>query len=85
MRTIHMSSVNCTKKIRLSCDTRWQPSNQPGDPRFIRLERGALIGHGERKFGLHAKTVDDDQEEKTTMDQWRQRWGFSPHAEITLF
>ena len=25
MRTIHMSSVNVTNKLRLSCDTRWQP------------------------------------------------------------
>lgn len=32
--TIHMSTTNKTKQFRLSCDTRWQPSNEPCDPRW---------------------------------------------------
>ena len=39
IRTIHMSSVNVTNKLRLSCDTRWQPSNEPADPRFVQLAK----------------------------------------------
>lgn len=32
--TIHMSTTNKTKWFRLSCDTRWQPSNEPIDSRW---------------------------------------------------
>jgi len=32
--TIHMSTTNKTKWFRLSCDTRWQPSNELSDPRW---------------------------------------------------
>ncbi len=76
MRTIHMSSINLTNKLRLSCDTRWQPSNEPIDPRFIRLEKNTLMGHAEAKFGLHAKNNDKIEDGKTTIEQWRQKWGF---------
>lgn len=86
MRTIHMSTVNVTNKLRLSCDTRWQPSNEPRDPRFVQLEESALMGHTESKFGVYAKDTNDVAEGKTTMEQWRQRWGLAskltPH-EIT--
>jgi ectoine hydroxylase-related dioxygenase (phytanoyl-CoA dioxygenase family) len=76
MRTIHMSSVNITNKLRLSCDTRWQPSNEPVDPRFVHLEKNLLTGHAEAKFGLYAKNIDKVEDEKTTMEQWRKKWGF---------
>jgi hypothetical protein len=64
MRTIHMSSVNLTNKLRLSCDTRWQPSNEPIDPRFIQVEKNTQMGHGEMKFGLYAKNDDKIQDGK---------------------
>lgn len=76
MRTIHMSSVNTTNKLRLSCDTRWQPSNEPVDHRFIQLEENELVGHTEAKFGLYAKDTQNIEAGKTTMDQWRNVWGF---------
>ena len=33
MQTLHMSTTNMTNKARISCDTRWQPSSEPFDPR----------------------------------------------------
>lgn len=87
MRTIHMSSVNLTNKLRLSCDTRWQPSNEPADPRFVQLETNMLVGHGEAKFGVYAKDTDKIEEHKTTMEQWRTKWGFQTNPlqnDITL-
>lgn len=77
MRTIHMSTVNLTNKLRLSCDTRWQPSTDPLDPRFVQLEEPTLLGHTDTKFGLYAKDIPIIPEEKTTMEQWREKWGFS--------
>ena len=82
MRTIHMSSVNLTNKLRLSCDTRWQPSNEPLDPRFVLLETNKLLGHAEAKFGVYAKNAGDVEEGKTTMEQWRKKWGF--HSGLSL-
>ena len=52
------------------------PSNEPADPRFNQLKKSMLIGHGEAKFGLYAKDVDQVDEGKTTMEQWRKKWGF---------
>ena len=34
MQTLHMSTTNMTDKARISCDTRWQPSSEPLDPRY---------------------------------------------------
>ena len=34
MQTLHMSTTNMTNKARISCDTRWQPSSEPLDPRY---------------------------------------------------
>ena len=76
MRTIHMSSVNLTNKLRISCDTRWQPSDEPADPRFFQIEQKTIIGHDETKFGLHAKDLDIIEDGKTTMEQWRKKWKF---------
>ncbi|UJR17398.1 hypothetical protein I4U23_004293 [Adineta vaga] len=76
MRTIHMSSINLTNKLRLSCDTRWQPSNEPIDPRFGQQETSIPLGHTELKFGLYAKNDDTIEDGKTTMEQWRNKWGF---------
>jgi ectoine hydroxylase-related dioxygenase (phytanoyl-CoA dioxygenase family) len=77
MRTIHMSSVNLTNRLRLSCDTRWQPYDQTIDPRFKRLEGNDLLGHTDIKFGLHAHDSNETDDETTTIKQLRQQWGFS--------
>ena len=76
MRTIHMSSINLTNKLRLSCDTRWQPSNEPIDPRFIQTEKNTLMDQPEAKFGVYAKNDGKIEDGKTTMEQWRKEWGF---------
>lgn len=31
---LHMSATNISGQIRLSCDTRWQPADDPRDPRL---------------------------------------------------
>ncbi|CAF3609161.1 unnamed protein product [Rotaria sp. Silwood1] len=81
IRTIHMSSVNLTNKLRISCDTRWQPSDQPADPRFIGLVKNNLVGHGDAKFGLYAKDSKKIDDDKTTIEQWRKIWGFPTRTE----
>lgn len=81
MRTIHMSSVNLTNKLRVSCDTRWQPADHAVDPRFHRLEQSDLIGHADTQFGLHAKESPSVEDDKTTMKQWRTIWKFPNHED----
>eukprot|EP01098_Paradermamoeba_levis_P004434 TRINITY_DN1902_c0_g1_i2.p1 TRINITY_DN1902_c0_g1~~TRINITY_DN1902_c0_g1_i2.p1 ORF type:complete len:348 (+),score=131.00 TRINITY_DN1902_c0_g1_i2:82-1044(+) len=73
MRTFHMSTVNTTHYVRISCDTRWQSSAEPADPRFV----GQAAGHGlegESKFGVYAQ-----QEKKevpgVTIDEKKKQWG----------
>jgi hypothetical protein len=33
LRLLHMSTTNITDRIRISCDTRWQPVDEPIDQR----------------------------------------------------
>jgi hypothetical protein len=35
--TIHMTGPNQTERLRISCDTRWQPAEDPTDPRLGRV------------------------------------------------
>lgn len=71
-----MSSVNVTNKLRLSCDTRWQPSDQPADSRFVKLENQKHINEVDTKFGLHAKNIRQTSDRsKRTIEWWRSRWG----------
>lgn len=47
---LHMSASNETAppRIRLSCDTRWQPAGEPRDPRLIVWRTAGDCGaHGE--------------------------------------
>lgn len=30
-----MSTTNVTNKVRISADVRWQPKNEPADPRYV--------------------------------------------------
>lgn len=32
MEVVHMTACNVSGRIRLSCDTRWQPAEDPCDP-----------------------------------------------------
>ncbi|CAH1224423.1 Hypp1 [Branchiostoma lanceolatum] len=70
MRTVHMSTVNCTQFARVSCDTRWQPAGLPSDPRFS----GDLRPGGPR-FGVFGKDADVKNVE-VTMEELKEKWGF---------
>lgn len=34
MEVVHMTACNVSARIRLSCDTRWQPAEDARDPRL---------------------------------------------------
>ena len=34
LRVLHLSTTNTTRRIRISCDTRWQPTDDAIDPRI---------------------------------------------------
>ena len=34
MEVVHMTACNVSGRIRLSCDTRWQPAEDARDPRL---------------------------------------------------
>ncbi|XP_071114399.1 1-deoxypentalenic acid 11-beta-hydroxylase-like [Haliotis cracherodii] len=68
MRTVHMSTCNLTNLARISCDTRWQPSDEPADSRYMEGSEGPELA-----FGLHAK--DESSASETTMESLRLRWG----------
>ena len=34
MATVHMSTPNTTRQVRISADVRWQPAAEPVDPRY---------------------------------------------------
>ncbi|CAH1798252.1 unnamed protein product [Owenia fusiformis] len=71
MRTVHMSSVNSTEKLRISCDTRWQPASQSADPRYVGNEF-----HLKGAFGLAG--IDEGRNKKNvpTIDILKKQWGF---------
>jgi len=80
MRTFHMSTVNTTRLVRISCDTRWQPASQPVDPRFIGDQ---TTGHGlagESKFGVYAQELEKGGEKKdkkgVSIQELKKLWGF---------
>lgn len=35
MHTLHMSTTNTSNRARISADVRWQPGDQPADPRYV--------------------------------------------------
>eukprot|EP00730_Choanoeca_flexa_P011227 TRINITY_DN24089_c0_g1_i1.p1 TRINITY_DN24089_c0_g1~~TRINITY_DN24089_c0_g1_i1.p1 ORF type:complete len:342 (+),score=71.35 TRINITY_DN24089_c0_g1_i1:237-1262(+) len=70
MQTFHMSSKNQTDRVRVSCDTRWQPSADPIDPRYS----GEAQGHGDAKFGLH-NTDTAASKQGVTIDELKAQWG----------
>ncbi len=40
MHLMHASTTNLTRRFRLSCDLRFQPANDPVDPRWVRDAQG---------------------------------------------
>jgi len=71
-RTMHMSTVNTTNLVRISCDTRWYPSSEQPDPRYV----GAAVGHVDAVFGVHASDKPQPAKKGTTMELKRAEWGF---------
>jgi ectoine hydroxylase-related dioxygenase (phytanoyl-CoA dioxygenase family) len=47
LKTLHMSTTNTTDQFRISCDTRWQPSNEAVDERW---KGGVSTGAKKRLF-----------------------------------
>ncbi|XP_013068695.2 uncharacterized protein LOC106056465 [Biomphalaria glabrata] len=71
MRTVHMSTTNTTQFARISCDTRWQPSSQPADPRF-----SGNVETSKAKFGLLSKMdCSDNIQTFTTIEKLKEEWG----------
>lgn len=77
MATAHMSTANDTGRVRLSCDTRWQPAAETADPRFVGEDLGIDIDDDEAlKFGVYASdSAVDVPPGQVTMAQLRAQWG----------
>ncbi|XP_052242783.1 uncharacterized protein LOC127852830 isoform X2 [Dreissena polymorpha] len=70
MNTVHMSTANLTDLVRISCDTRWQPANEPADPRYVGdFQKPA------QQFGLYAD-AEKMKPSAVTMEELKARWGF---------
>ncbi|KAL5011123.1 hypothetical protein ScPMuIL_013428 [Solemya velum] len=78
MRTVHMSTTNKTEFLRLSCDTRWQSADKPADPRYI-----GNFKNPDPRFGLYGEEIKCEEEE-TTMDELRIKWGFDEKPPVTI-
>ena len=87
MQTMHMSTTNTTDQVRISCDVRWQPAADPIDSRYVgnpnEKEVKVKVGvEGVNKLtepqpdGKDAAAAAGD-EASVTIQQLRQRWGFS--------
>eukprot|EP01060_Flectonema_neradi_P014024 TRINITY_DN20746_c0_g1_i1.p1 TRINITY_DN20746_c0_g1~~TRINITY_DN20746_c0_g1_i1.p1 ORF type:complete len:352 (+),score=69.04 TRINITY_DN20746_c0_g1_i1:58-1056(+) len=76
MHTLHMSTTNVTDKVRLSCDSRWQPSDDQKDPRYVgNMDEIKTMLTGMRRSGAHVDT-ENDNTETVTMTQLREKWGY---------
>lgn len=72
LRLVHMSSVNVSDNVRISCDTRWLPASHTPDPRYV----GASVGHTDAKFGVAGKEL-ELAPKGVTMETLKQQWGFA--------
>lgn len=68
-----MSTVNVSGLARISCDTRWQPANEPADARYV----GKAAGHIDASFGVSAR----DKEAEETLKSKRQKKGEEEEGE----
>ena len=74
MHTLHMSTTNVTDRVRISCDVRWQPADEPMDPRYV----GEIDIASFTKAGLYSDDGDKGEVEKATvtMSELKRQWGF---------
>lgn len=68
-----MSTANLTDKVRISCDTRWQPKSHKADPRYV----GDLESKPKKLRGYWAEGSEEDDTDCLTMDKMKQIWGFA--------
>jgi len=75
MHTLHMSTANLTDKVRISCDVRWQPMNEPVDPRYMgaaaadvgsRAVAGLRAAHDELEGVVECISAGSEAEEGST-------------------
>ena len=72
-RTIHMSTVNLTNKVRISCDTRWQPKSHKADSRYV----GEMETSPKKLRGDWAKcSPEQEKKEYLTIEKLKEMWGF---------
>lgn len=76
MRTVHMSTVNTTPRVRISADVRWQPAADERDERYFGDVEAKLAER--TRSGAWAK--DDTKPVAKTMADLRSAWGFGPAA-----
>ncbi|EDO44135.1 predicted protein [Nematostella vectensis] len=69
-RTVHMSSVNATQRVRISCDTRWLAESDVADPRYMAPIAPRKPKYG--SFGLGVQVAPD----AVTMEKKKREWGF---------
>ena len=69
-----MSTVNLTNKIRISCDTRWQPKSHNVDARYV----GEFDQNRTKLRRDWAKDSEEQEGKKEylTMEKLKQIWGF---------
>jgi len=82
MRILHMSTVNTTNRVRISCDIRWQPAADPQDDRYFgevdrKIKERQIAG----AWADDKKSNTDDTNniviKKRTIDDMKQIWGFT--------
>jgi len=96
MHTMHMSTTNVTNKVRISADIRFQPADEPIDTRYCGDLKQFLAemtvagawsaaedevgGEDSTNTELAQKLEAAKEEEKVTIGQLREKWGY-PLAE----
>ena len=99
MQTMHMSTTNVTRCVRVSCDVRWQAAAAPADPRYvgeIDIAAFAKAGLGKEKVDIAEAvaagpaTPEEEgggeaaAEPKVTIGELKAKWGIVPdEAEVT--
>ena len=76
MHTLHMSTTNITKHVRLSCDNRWQPKSHQPDPRYMgTMDNIKQMLSGMKLSGAYADDKTNDKK-TITITQLREKWGY---------
>jgi ectoine hydroxylase-related dioxygenase (phytanoyl-CoA dioxygenase family) len=74
MRTLHMSTVNLTDRVRISADVRWQPAADARDDRYF----GAVDEKVKerQKAGAWADAAAAAADTRRTIEELKVEWGF---------